>query len=121
MDFGLIGVIIGVVGIIVGAAFGVGCLWYAKYCQDQNQRRDESNMNENRAQFTDVKGTLTENNVQLQAIEVSLTQFRDREKATNYPEIKKENNVGNAFAAFFIIVLIFVLAAALGSYLSKKR
>ena len=56
----------------------------------------------------------------LQNMEVSLTQFRIQERETNYPEIKKEQNIRKALNALVVIILMIILANAISSYLSDR-
>ena len=63
---------------------------------------------------------LTETQGQIRGLGVLLAQFSIQERTTNFPDIKHEQNIRKAFAAFVVFILAVILVLAIASYFSKK-
>jgi len=112
--------IINILSLIVGIA-GVSL---AVYFYMKSKKHSELSKTEIQMQLTESQIQLTESQRRLKNIEESIIPYRIQERATNYPDIKREQNIRKAFEALLAFILIIILAGVIASYFSdtsKKR
>ncbi|WP_292369690.1 hypothetical protein [Methanoregula sp. UBA64] len=102
--------IIGIVGIVLAYFF------YLK-----TKQQEEAVAAENKTALMEIRGSITEQTIKLNDIEVGLAQFQIQGDVINYPEIQQKTDARKRLEAFFIGIFVTILLAAIIAYLTKPR
>jgi|GEM_PF-5147645 len=108
-------------GDILGISVGIAGLLSGLYFYLKSKKHKDTIAARQETHLTKIEGSVTETQIKLSNIEVSLTQYRAQERVENYPDIKKESNLLRALEAFLAFVLIIVLIKVISDYISGKR